>query len=101
MQVFLFHEEPDEKTIQPGEQVPIQKAKVIADDIVAIVGELDALALAFAAPLPFEPAEKDLPRHQLKLLESSEEFGTQQGLRLGFGHVGYAGTGFTISAGFS
>ena len=73
MQILFFHEEADEEAIQPGEQVPVKKAEVVADDVIAVVGELDALTFALAAPLAFEPAEKNLPRYQLELLQPSEE----------------------------
>jgi hypothetical protein len=75
VQILFFHEETDEEAVEPGEQVPIEKAEVVADDVVAVVGELDALTFTLAAALAFESAEKNLPRHQLELLETSEELG--------------------------
>ena len=67
MQVLLFHEEADEQSVEAGEEVPVEEAEVVADDVVAVVGELDALPLALAAALALDPAEEDLPRHQLEL----------------------------------
>ena len=50
----------DEEPVEPGVEVPVEKAQIVADDIVAIVGELDALALALAARLALHAAEEDL-----------------------------------------
>ncbi len=60
VQVFLFHEQANEKAFEPGEQVPVEKAQIVADDVIAIVGELDALALLLAAALALHAAEENL-----------------------------------------
>src|SRR5262249_21791151 len=85
MHFLFFEKQPQEKTIQPREQVPVEEAKVVADDVVAKVHELDALPAALAAPLALHAAEKNLPRHQLELLQASEELRVEQGLWLRVG----------------
>ncbi len=45
VQVFFFHEQADEQTVEPAEEVPVEEAQIVADDVIAIVGEFDALAL--------------------------------------------------------
>ena len=81
MQVFLFHEQADEEPIEPGVQVPVEEAQIVADDVIAIVGELDALPLAFAAPLALHAAEEDLARDQLELFQAGQELRIEQGWR--------------------
>jgi hypothetical protein len=79
MEIFLFHEQTNEEAIEASEKVPVEKAEVVADHIISIIGELDALPLALAAPLAFDAAEKDFPRHQLELFEAGEEVGLNRG----------------------
>ncbi len=79
MEVFLLHEEPDEQAVEPGVQVPVEEAQVVADDVVAVVGELDALPLALAAPLALHAAQENLARHQLELFEPGQELRVEQG----------------------
>jgi hypothetical protein len=86
MEIFLFHEEPNEEPIQTSKEVPVEEAQIVADHVIAIIGELDALPLAFAASLSLHPTEKDFPRHQLELFEAGEEVGLQKGLRLKVWH---------------
>src|SRR5205807_2183150 len=71
--------------------IPVEKAQIIALDVVAIVGELDALPLALAAPLAFHEAEEDLARNQLELLELGEEFRVEQRRGRCFRHGGPGG----------
>ncbi len=82
MEVFFLHEEAEEETVETGVEVPVEEAKVVADDVVLVVGELDALAFLLAAPLALHAAQEDLARHQLQLLQPGEELRVQQG----FGH---------------
>src|SRR5947209_2967026 len=86
MQVFLLHEEADEQAVEAGVEVPVEEAEVVADDVVAVVGELDALPLALAAALALHAAHKDLARHQLELFEPGQELGFQERFRLRLGH---------------
>src|SRR5262245_54973763 len=86
VQVLLLHEEAQEQLVEAGVEVPVEEAEVVADDVVAVVGELDALPLLLAAPLALHAAHEDFPRHQLQLFEPGQEFGVEQGLGLGFGH---------------
>ena len=90
MQVFLLHEEAQKEPIETGVEVPVEEAEVVADDVVAVVGELDALALLLAAALALHAAEEDLARDQLELLEAGEEVGLEQ--RRGGGGVGHGGS---------
>ncbi len=78
MQVLFLHEQAQKQAIEPGVQVPVEEAQVVADDVVAIVGELDALAFAFAAAFPFHPAEENLARHQLQLFQPGQEMRIEQ-----------------------
>ena len=80
VQVFLFQEQADEELVEAGEQVPVEEAQVVADDVVVVVGELDALALALRAPFALHPAEEDLARDQLELFEPGQEFGSSSGV---------------------
>src|SRR3954467_3351683 len=86
MQVLLLQEQAEEEAVESGVEVPVEEAEVVADDVVAVVGELDALPLALAAPLALHPAEEDLARHQLELFEPGQELRVEQGLGRGIGH---------------
>ena len=86
VQVLLFEEQAQEEPVEAGEQVPVEKAQIVADDVVAEVHKLNALPAALAAALALQAAEKDLPRRQLELFELGEEAGVEQGLWLRVGH---------------
>src|SRR5262249_49753491 len=87
---FLLHEEPDKELVQPGEQVPVKEAKIVTDDVVAIVGEFDALSLALAAAFALHPAEEDFPRDQFELLQPGQEFRVEQRWRLRVRHCWFS-----------
>ena len=63
VEIFLLHEEPNEELVEPGEQVPIEKSQIVADGVIAVVGEFDRLALALAEPVTLHSAAEDLPRN--------------------------------------
>ena len=86
VEVFLLHEQADEEPVEPGVEVPVEEAQVVADDVVAIVGELDGLALALAAALALHAAEEDLARDQFQLLQPGQELRVEQGDGVGVGH---------------
>src|SRR5262249_49723357 len=88
VQVFFLHEQAEEEAIKAGVKVPVEEAEVIADDVVAVIGELDRLALALAAPLALHAAEEDLARDQLELLEPGEKVWGEQRLALRVRHGG-------------
>ena len=65
-----FQEQP----IQPAVEVPVQIAKIVPGDIIAVIGELDRLAARLAASFAFERTLRAPLREQLELFESAEEF---------------------------
>src|ERR1700722_2526355 len=86
MKVFLLHEKTNKETVEAGVKIPVEKAQVVADDIVFIIGELNALALFLAAPLALHAAHENLARNQLKLFELGQELRVQQRFRRRLGH---------------
>ena len=78
MQVFFFLKEANEEPVEPGHEVPVEKAQIVALDVVLVVGELDALPFAFAAAFALHDAKKDLARHQLELLKTMQELRVQE-----------------------
>src|SRR2546425_10136739 len=86
MQILFLQEQADEQAVEPAVQVPVKEAQVVANDVIAEVHELDRLPLALALALALQPAEKDLARRQLELLQAVQELRVQQGLCLRIGH---------------
>jgi hypothetical protein len=48
--VLLLDEQLDEQPLEAGVDVPVERAQVVAQGVVAVVGELDRLAALDAAP---------------------------------------------------
>ena len=68
--------------------------QIVADDVIAVVRELDALAFSLAAPLALHAAAEDLARQDLQPVELRHELGRKQFFALGFGCRGHgASTG--------
>jgi hypothetical protein len=52
MEVFFLHEEAEEQPVEPGVEVPVEETQVVADDVIAVVGELDGLSLRLTVGRP-------------------------------------------------
>jgi hypothetical protein len=78
VQVLFFEEQLEKQLVEPSIQVPVDEPQVVAGDVIAEVGKLDALPLALAAPLPFHPAAKDFSRYKLEALELGEKLGRKE-----------------------
>ncbi len=78
-QFFFFEEEFQKEFLQAGVHVPVDVPQVIADDVVAVIGELGGLAFSAAAAFAFLPRGVNLPRDDLKLFEPGNEIGVQEG----------------------
>ena len=64
---------------RPGQERPlIDPAQIVAGDIVAKVGELDALPLARAATFPAQTAAEDFAADELQPFQLGQQLGTQQ-----------------------
>ena len=77
-----------QQLVVPGVQVPVEEAQIVADDVIAIVGELDALPLALGATFALHTAHEDLARHQFELFELGKKLRIEQRFVLRLGHVG-------------
>ena len=75
VQVLLFQKQLEKQAVEPSVEIPIDEAQIVAGDIIAEVGELDALPFAAAATFTFHPSAKDLATHQLQPLQLSQQFG--------------------------
>ena len=74
MEILLFEKHLQKQAIQPRVGVPVDKPQIVAGNIVAKIGKLDALSLALAAPLPFHAAAKNLAADQLQPLPRRKEW---------------------------
>ena len=79
MEVLLLEEQLEEQLVEPAVDVPVDVPQVVADGVVAVVGELDRRPPPLALALALHPADEDLPAHQLELFELVEELGVEQG----------------------
>ncbi len=75
VQILLFEEELHDQLVEPGVEIPIDRPQVVAGDVGAEIGELDALPLALAPPLALHPPAKHLAGHQLQSLELGQQVG--------------------------
>ena len=71
--VLLLDEELDEQLLEPGVDVPVELAQVVAEGVVAVVGELDRLAALDAPPAALEPAADRRAHQQQQALELAQE----------------------------
>ena len=83
MEVLLLLVEFDEKTVEAAVDVPVDRAKIVADAVVAVVGEFEARSALARAALGMVFAAKNLPREQMELLELGEESGIEEKRRGG------------------
>ncbi len=73
VQILFFEEQLEKQLVQPGIQVPVDQPQVIAGDVAAEIGKLDALAFAFAPPLAFHSPPKNLPGYQFQSLQLGQQ----------------------------
>ena len=71
--VLLLDEQLHEELLEPGVDVPVELAKVVAEGVFAVVGELDRLAALDAPPATLEPAADRRAHQQQQPLELAEE----------------------------
>ena len=71
--VLLLDEELDEQPLEPGVDVPVELAQVVAEGVVAVVGELDRLAALDAPPAALEAAADRRAHEQQQPLELAQE----------------------------
>src|SRR5205807_1861854 len=76
--VLLFEKQLEKQAVEAGVDVPVDEAKVIADDVIAIVGEFDRLATALGAAFAFHLAEQELTAHDVELIEARHELGREE-----------------------
>ena len=67
--ILLFEEHLEKELVEAAEDIPIDKSQVIAVDIRAKVGELDALSASARATLALKLAGKNLPTHHVDRVE--------------------------------
>ncbi len=78
MQVFFLQEQLEEQLVESCVEIPVHEPQVVAGHVVAEIGELDALALAATAALPFQSPAEDLAADQLQSLEVRQEVRAQE-----------------------
>jgi hypothetical protein len=71
--VLLFDEELDEELLEPRVHVPVELAEVVPERVIAVVGELDALAALDAAPPALQAAPDRRAQQQQEALELTQE----------------------------
>ena len=71
--VLLLDEQLDEQPLEPRVDVPVELAQVVAEGVVAVVGELDRLAALDAPPSALEPAADRRAHQQQQSLELAQE----------------------------
>ena len=71
--VLLLDEQLHEQLLEAGIDVPVELAQVVAQDVVAVVRELDRTASLDAPPAALEAAPDGLVEEQLEALELAQE----------------------------
>ena len=71
--VLLLDEELHEQLLEPGVDVPVELAKVVARRVVAVVGELHGLAALDASPSALQAATDGRSHEQEQALELAQE----------------------------
>ena len=71
--VLLLDEQLDEQPLEPGVDVPVELAQVVAQGVVAVVGELDRLAALDAPPAALQAAPDRRAHQQQQALELAQE----------------------------
>ena len=78
VQVFFLEEELEEELVEPAVDVPVDVPEVVADGVVAMLGELDRRPPPLALALALHPADEDLAADELELLELVQELRVEQ-----------------------
>ena len=78
VQVFLLEKQLQEELVEPAVDVPVDVPQVVAERVVAMLGELDRRTPALALALAFHPADEDPAADQLELLELVQELRVEQ-----------------------
>ena len=88
-QVFFVFQQLDERAFQPGVDIPVELAEVIARHIVAVIGEFDAVAALDGAAVAFHGAHAHLAGDQHQRFEAATERLGQKGVSGSwlFGHI--------------
>ena len=71
--VLLLHEQLDEQLLEAGVDVPVERAQVVAQGVVAVVGELHRLAALDAPADALEAAPDGRPGDQHQPLQLAQE----------------------------
>ena len=69
VEVFFFEKQFEEETVESSIEVPVDEPQVVSRDVIAKVGELDALPLPAALAFALEPAAEDFAADELETLE--------------------------------
>ena len=72
-EVLLLDEQLDEQPLEPGVDVPVELAQVVAEGVVAVVGELHGLAPLDAPAAALEAAPDGRADEQQEALELAQE----------------------------
>src|SRR5262249_2211779 len=100
-QVLFLLEQPQQQLVEAAVEVPVDVAHVVAERVVAVVGELDAGAGLARAPLGADAPGEQLLRHQVEVLELLQELVAEEAVPVresSFGHYLVSGTLSRISA---
>ena len=83
VEILLLLEKLHEKPIEARIDIPVDRAQIVAERVVAVVGEFEARSALARAALGMVFAAKNLPREQMELLELGEESGIEEKRRGG------------------
>lgn len=83
VQVLLLFVELDEKTVEARIDIPVDRAEIIAEGVIPVVGEFEARAGVAGAALGTMFAAKDFPREHMELIELREKCGIKKKRRSG------------------
>src|SRR5262249_7823701 len=72
-EILLVDEELDVQPIEPAEDIPVDVAEVVTDAVRPVIGELDTLSLARAAPLAFHSSPERPARRQRQPLQLGQK----------------------------
>ena len=73
VQILLVEEQLEEQAVESRVEIPVEEPKVVAVDILAKVGELDAMTLALRSPFALQMPRQHLARGELQLFKPSQE----------------------------
>ena len=78
MKVLFLEEELDEKLLEAGVNVPVEKAEIVADHVVAEVRELGGLASAFGQTVAVHLSGEDFFADQGELVDPGQKIGIEE-----------------------